>query len=395
MSASVAFGLKTIMVYANPENLSRHHMDLPVLSTDENNAQALKAGNEILMSYSDQNSKAIALSRKLKAEGFAVFDLREMRSEEMIGRAEALVMVIPLPGASDLRSSIEHLRIASSRGKRIVPVTFSSYGAVPLSIQYALAGVQRIDLGDDLETNVEPLLKALGRFREERLAIDSDAEKGKYPVWTRSTGAWIGAVSYGFGSILPAFLLHGRSRQEALLGGLVAGLVCGACVGALTKPRIGKGHVIFNGLWCAVFGLGVIYMPVYDFAHSFIRAENSIESIGGEAFGATFVGFLAFFAAKLLEDRFLIRRFRRRGKLLLTEYRRFDDFHVVSEWCDLETGEKHVFQGATRGHDISKLVRTTTIAVFVNPDNFADYYMDFSFESEVVAGRPVAASNPD
>ena len=67
-----------------------------------------------------------------------------------------------------------------------------------------------------------------------------------------------------------------------------------------------------------------------------------------------------FFAGKLLEDRFLIRRLRKRGKRLLTEYRRFDATHIVSEWCDPETRQVHVFQGAIRGHDISKLMRAAT-----------------------------------
>jgi hypothetical protein len=382
-------GLKTITVYANPENLSQYYMDLPSLSEEAENPQAARAGNEILLSYSEQNSKeAIALSFRLKAEGFTVFDLREMRRDEISGSSETLVLIIPPPGASDLASRLEDLRVVSKLGKSIVPVILGNTGAVPLSMQYALAGVQHINLGDDLHGSAGLLLKALGRVREVAPPTGSGTERRKYPVRTRSTGAWIGALCYGFGSILPAFLIHGRSREEALLGGLIAGLVCGGCAGAFMKPRIQKRQFIFNGMFFVAFGLGLIYFPAYDFLHSLIRAEKPIESMRGEAIGATLVGFLVFFAGKLLEDHFLIRRLRRQGRLLLTEYRKFDKTssaslwgtHIVSEWCEPETRQVHVFQGATRGHDVSKLVPTGTIAVFVNPDNFTDYFMDFSFE---------------
>jgi hypothetical protein len=345
------------------------------------------------LSYSEQNSKeAIALSFRLKAEGFTVFDLREMRRDEIFSCSETLVLIIPPPDASDLASRLEDLRVASYLGKRIVPVCLGNAGAVPLGMQYALAGIQLIDLGDDLHGGTGLLLKALGRTREVATTTGSGAERQKYPVRTRFRGAWIGALCCGFGAIIPALLMHGRSREEALLGGLIAGLVWGACAGGFMKPRIENSFDwILYGMFFVLFGF-VIYFEVYGFLDSFIHAEKPIESMRGEAMGATLVGFLVFFAGKLLEDRFLIRRLRKRGKLLLTEYRRFDPTHIVSEWCNPETREVHVFQGRIRGRDISRLVRTATIAVFVNPDNLTDYYMDFSVEPVGIEGGAGAAS---
>jgi TIR domain len=177
IDSSQLTGIRTITVYANPENLRRYYMDLPSLPRKDAGAfsrteKPEPVGNEILLSYSRQHSnQAITLSRLLNGEGFEVFDLHERQKgptaeqDETIKRGQTLIIIIPAPDTSDLGVMIEHLKIARDRGNRIVPVTVGALAAMPLSMQYALAGVHCIDLPDILGGVAEPLLKALGRFR--------------------------------------------------------------------------------------------------------------------------------------------------------------------------------------------------------------------------------------
>jgi hypothetical protein len=167
--------------------------------------------------------------------------------------------------------------------------------------------------------------------------------------------------------------------EEALLGGVIAGLALGNCLGAFAKPRMKPRDLWSLGMFSVLFGAVIVYFPLYYFVDFLFKAEDANGSMKGEALVAALIGYLIFVGAKLLEDRALIRRLKTRGRLLLTEYRGFDGAQLVSEWRDPETHQVHMFHGAVRGDDPAKFVRTAIIAVFVNPGDFTDYYMDLSF----------------
>lgn len=390
-------GVRTITVYVNPANLCRYCMDLSFLPKKQTNQRALKsgmpsqsrdvniAGDGIFLSYSEQDAeKAIAMARQLKVEGFLVIEsaglpggVSSEQAKKMMDCVHTVVLVIPSDNASDFRARIEELRLACACSKHIIPISFSRQSAMPPAMQYALAGINLINLGDDLEDGAAKLLKALGRFVDAEQQADSGVETGPYPVRTRFTGAWIGALCFSIGSMLPAFLVHGRSRMsEALVGGAIAGMVCGSIVGTIVRPRSKKVKVAALGIFVVLFGGVLIYFPAYFLVDRFFKAEDVNGTIRGEALVAALVGYLAWVAGKMSEDRLLVHRLKTRGKLLLTEYRRFTGTEVVSEWRDPTTDEVHVFCGEIRDRDPSKLIRTTTIRVFVNPENLDDYYMD-------------------
>jgi hypothetical protein len=390
-------GVRTITVYVNPANLCRYCMDLDFLPKKKANQRTLKsgmpsqsrdvniAGEGVFLSYSEQDAeKAIAMARQLKAEGFLVIESAGLRggvsseqARKVMEWVQTVVLVIPSENSSDFRARIEELRLACACGKHIIPISFSRQTAMPPAMQYALAGINRINLGDDLEDGAAQLLRALGHSVDPEHHSDSLTEAGPYPVRTRLTGAGIGALCFTFGSMLPAFLLHGGPRmREALIGGAIAGMVCGSFVGISFKPRMAKVKLGALGIFVVLFGGVLIYFPAYFLVDRFFKAEDVNGSIRGEALVAAFVGYLAWVVGKVSEDRLLVHRLKTRGKLLLTEYRGFNAGEVTSEWRDPTSDEVHVFRGEIRDRDPSKQVPTTAIRVFVNPGNWDDYYMD-------------------
>jgi hypothetical protein len=395
MSPSQLIGTRTILVYANPRNLSRYFMDLPLpLRKKDKPAGSVIGRGEftetmqkaIFLSCSEQDAERfLALKRKLEARGFELLNggPGNGRTRDMIAGAQKFVMVIPANDATDLAARIEELRLALSSGKAVVPVILRSTSAMPSSMKYALAGVHCIDLRDGTDDGVETLVKALRSSNDGGRKMDPVAESAQYPVRTRFTGAWIGALCVGLGSIPPAFLLHGRLRAgEALLGGLIAGIVCGGVCGAVFKPRMNLHKLVPIGIFVVLFGAVFIYFPVYYLAGRFLKIEDPGGYIRAEAFPAVLLGYAALFVGKTIEDRFLIRRLKTRGKLLLTEYRGIDGRNVMSQWRDPDTQVVHVFQGEARELDPSRALRTTTIAVFVNPTKLDDYYMDLAFDED-------------
>ena len=91
----------------------------------------------------------------------------------------------------------------------------------------------------------------------------------------------------------------------------------------------------------------------------------------------------------IFEMRWFDTQLKRNGRLLLTEYKgvrlNTSESHgdnnrhyvrVVSEWRDPVTDQVYEFLSRDFANDPSERIRSSTIAVFVNPNNFEDYYMD-------------------
>lgn len=394
VNPSELIGAKTITVYVNPKNMGRYCMDLSFLPATETKGVAFErstaaagTGNEIFVSYSKQDAdKAGLLIQQLKRKGSEVIDLYEVEVEEgrtssdavreAIQGAQIFLIVVPSADVSDLAEKTEELRAAYSCNRRIVPVTFSGF-KIPLSMQYTLAGFQCIEVGEDFDAAADRLLKTLEHVGRVENHSDSLAQSEPYPCRTRLTGACIGALCSGFGSILPVFLLHGKPRICAgLAGGALSGLLCGTALGAFCKPRMGTAALTPLGIASVLIG-GFVYLPSYHFFGEILSAGD----MNGPALLADLVGYLAWVTGKAIEDRFLINRLKRKGKLLLTEYKRIEGGRIVSEWRDPKTDEVHSFCSEPSGRDPSTLVRTTTVAVFVNPTNLKEYYMDLSFHA--------------
>jgi hypothetical protein len=107
------------------------------------------------------------------------------------------------------------------------------------------------------------------------------------------------------------------------------------------------------------------------------------------------LGLGSFTLGWLLEARLSAEQLKRKGKLLLTEYRGIrrdsSEIHnnrqyvqVVSEWRDPGTDQVHVFVSRDFSGDPSKRIRSNTIAVFVDPHNMKNYYMDLSYSAKTV-----------
>lgn len=86
------------------------------------------------------------------------------------------------------------------------------------------------------------------------------------------------------------------------------------------------------------------------------------------------LGTSAFIGSKIIYVAVFNYRLKKRGKLILTEYKGSG----MSQWRDPVTDEVHTFVRDYTGF-LSTPIRSTTIAVFVDPANPSDYYMDFSY----------------
>jgi hypothetical protein len=89
------------------------------------------------------------------------------------------------------------------------------------------------------------------------------------------------------------------------------------------------------------------------------------------------LGTVVFIGAKKIYSAVFNYRLKKRGKLILAEYKGSG----VGQWRDPVTDEIHTF---VRGYGgiLSKPIRSATIAVFVDPANPSDYYMDLSYAPE-------------
>jgi hypothetical protein len=80
-----------------------------------------------------------------------------------------------------------------------------------------------------------------------------------------------------------------------------------------------------------------------------------------------------FIGSKWIQNCAFNHRLKKKGKLILTEYKGSGE----SQWRDPATDQVHTFVCALSG-TLSKRIRTNTVAVFIDPANPGDYYMDLS-----------------
>ena len=129
------------------------------------------------------------------------------------------------------------------------------------------------------------------------------------------------------------------------------------------------------GLFLAAF-ISLVLFPV---AAALFIPDHTIKS-GRETWALMLTpifGTAAFIGTKLIYVAAFNHRLKKRGKLILTEYKGSG----MSQWRDPVTDEVHTF---VRGYSgiLSKPIRSTKIAVFMDPANPSDYYMDLSYSSQ-------------
>lgn len=441
---------KTIAVYVDPRNLRKFSVDLSMLpessrrqtsksalrvegifltansfartpgSSDPGPAPLPSAGDNganecVFLSYSQVDAdRAVHLISQLERAGHPMVgpstpDGSETGSEEVktrIGAANAFVIVVPPPDAGDLRLKNLELRHACAVNCRILPITIRD-SEIPLSMQLSLAGVQRIDLSRDSEAGMQILLSALSRGDPGRISVpDSVNELPRATSIGRLRrilfSAMRGALCWALGSTLAVVLLDPNPRMHGdALAIALSGLVCGAAVGAIFyKPRIHMGKLLPIGF---LFGgisffltLGIAFLVASPAVRSAAGADT--DSAGGVGsltlLLAAFLGAATLVAGKRTETGVRRYRVKKKGKLLLTEYKglQYDKteehngnhyVQVVSEWRDPVTDELHIFLSEKFLRDPSYLIRSTSIAVYVDPANFDNYSMDLSISAEV------------
>lgn len=413
---------RIIAVYVDPKNLRRYAMDLSFLPEDQRREvpkrasllrrlhDRVRAGapvvqetsspapslhqtaevaeNTVFISYSDKDADhACLLIERIEAAGYEVVNRSEYKGsawdekelEKRISLARTFLLIVPSV-ASDLDSKVLELRNAHALKRQIIPVIFIDC-EIPRSMQLALSGVQRIDLSQDIETGMRQLLSALGsrahdRTREPRPPISKKRARRIF------TGAVIGACFWGLGSLLSIFWLdRGPARYIFLRLAPLLGLVWGAAIGAiLYRPRRGIRVLLLVAF--PFVGVTLIILPLWASVYSPPRlsaatnaGSDNLALVLAPVFGAA-----AFIGGKRIQNRVFNYRLKKRGKLLLTEYKGFAA-GIVSQWRDPRTDEVHTFVRKYRGNP-SRAIRSNTIAVFVDPTDLSDYYMDLSYSPQ-------------
>jgi TIR domain len=334
----------------------------------------------IFISYSNENAdKAKLLMERLEREGYDVVNRSGaggkppgvQDSENQIGLAETLLMIVPSASASDLASKVHELRHAYTLNKRIMPVTFDRRGVAP-SMQLSLAGVQRVDLSQDLELGMRQLLDALAPAKGTEVAApDRHAEApllgGR--VQRIVSGAIIGALSWAMGSTVSVVWLDRSPGMNGLIRvALPVVLVIGGVVGGIFYKR--KTKVRVKNLFALFLFLEILTLvAVAPFAGGLNAYGDTLAVVV-----SPIVSVAAFVANKWIQNCALNYRLKKRGKLVFSEYKGPGE----SQWRDPVTDEVHTFVRGFRG-PLSERVRSKTIAVFIDPANPSDYYMDLSY----------------
>ncbi len=411
---------KAITVYVDPQDMRKYSMDLSFLGDDQKWLRKVergrrpkgpasiqlapeRKGNGIYVSYSQQDAgNADRLIRYLKSKGHEVVNesgvpVSDDALKNAIDGARTFLIIVPPTAANDVGDKIKELRFAQGSGRKIVPVTFGD-PAIPSSMQLALSGVQCISLSQDPEIAMEPLLAALTVSARQQGGTSPAAPPRTFLRRTveRLTGALLGALAWAVGAGLPVVLSgRGWTTFHLLLAPGFSSLVCGGLSGAALYKRRASVRNWGPVIWIAGF---VIFIFAFELA-------AYLFSVGGISSGSVLLGDLlglgSFTLGWLVEARLSADQLKKKGKLLLTEYRgvRRDssEIHnnrqyvqVVSEWRDPETNQVHVFVSRNFSGDPSKRIRSNTIAVFVDPHDMKNYYMDLSYSATTVNGDPVS-----
>lgn len=410
---------KIIPVYVDPENLRRYSVDLSFLPPDQRrevpkeapflrrlrnwvlwagdriDQQAPKTtslereseqveNNRVFVSSSSENvDKANVLIEQLERAGYEVVNRSEtaanrsdgQQREEAISLAGTFLIIVPPAKASDFASMLQELRHAYTLSKRIIPVTFND-SEIPPSMQLSLAGVQRVDLSHDIESGMPGLMNALpSRKSDAVLSPDSPIEVSRplsgSPLHRLFSTAIMGGFSWILGLTMSVMWLDRGSTTGVMRVAVPVVFVYGCTIGVIFYKRT----VHMGKLFWAAF-VSLVLTPVAVALFSPGRAIDSHRD--SLALMLTPVlGNAAFLASKIIYRAVFNHRLKTRGKLVLTEYKGSG----MSQWRDPVTDEVHTFVRDRSGIP-SKPLRATTIAVFVDPANPSDYYMDFSYSSQ-------------
>jgi len=420
---------KIIPVYVDPTNLRRHWVDLSFLPEDQRREvpkpvplrlrlrnrlfrtrsligeerssaapllreQEELASNRVFVSYSSEEiDKARLLMERLEDAGYVVVNRSEAarnqsssaESESRISLGRTTLIIVPSAAASDLASKVLELRHAYTLHRRIIPVTFSGY-EIPPSMQLSLAGVQCVDLSRDLESGMRALLNALPSSKSGQAPAQDHPKKISpslfgSPVRRLLYSAMMGAFSWVLGLTLSIVWFNRGSAMPAMMRIAAAvALAYGGVIGAIFPRRRMKPY----GLFVTAFASLVLFLVAVGV---FIHTINS----GPDTWALMLtpvLGTLAFIGTKLIYVAFFNYRLKKRGKLILTEYKGSG----MSQWRDPVTDEVHTF---VRGYSgiLSKPIQSTTVAVFMDPANPSDYYMDLSYRPNRrnESGRPSTA----
>jgi hypothetical protein len=336
--------------------------------------------SRVFISYSNENAdKAGLLTERLESEGYDVVNRSVaegkppdgQETENQIGLAESLLMIVPSASASDLALKVQELRHAYTLNKRIMPVTFDRR-EIPPSMQLSLAGVQRVDLSQDLESGMRLLLGALAPGKGGEVAVP-DRPTGALLLGGRVqrivSGVIIGALSWAMGSTLSIVCLdRGPGMNRLIRIALPVVLVIGSVVGGIFYKR--KTNVRVMKLVGLLLGLEMLTLiAVALFAGGLYNSRDTLAVLASPVLSVA-----AFIGNKWIQNCAFNYRLKKRGKVVLTEYKGSGE----SQWRDPVTDEVHSFACGFRG-TLSKRIRSSTIAVFIDPANPSDYYMDLSY----------------
>jgi hypothetical protein len=411
---------KIIPVYVDPNNLRRYSVDLSFLPEDQRGEVPKRAPlirrlrnrlfqgdnpigeeassvalllreqkevdrNRVFLSYSSENvDEADLLIEQLEGAGYEVVNRSETdgtrlggeQSEQRISLARTLLIVVPSASARDLASKVLELRHAYTLNKRIIPVTFSDY-EIPPSMQLSLAGVQCVDLSRDFESGIRVLLNALPLPKSGQAPASDHPKKvspslSAAPARRLVSSALMGALSWALGFTLSIVWLDRGSAMPGLIRIAPAvALTYGCVIGGIFYRRWMN---IGTLLLVAFVSLVLFPVTVALFApgHAINSGRDSLALILTPVLATS-----AFIGAKIAYVALFNYQLKKRGKLILTEYRGSG----MSQWRDPVTDEVHTF---VRGYSgiLSKPIRSTTIAVFMDPANPSDYYMDLSYSPQ-------------
>ena len=189
----------------------------------------------------------------------------------------------------------------------------------------------------------------------------------------RLTGALLGGLAWAVGAGLPVILSgRGWTTFHLLLAPAFPAFILGGLFGAALYKRRASVRKWGPFIWTAGFILFIFGFMLAAYLFSVYGVSNERMLLGG------LLGPGSFTLGWLLEARLSAEQLKKKGKLLLTEYRgvRHDssEIHndrqyvqVVSEWRDPGTDKVHVFVSRDFSGDPTKQIRSNTIAVFVAP----------------------------
>ena len=366
--------------------------------------------SSVFICHSPSDAKAAALIvEHLKKAGHTVLSeehgLRDVAVQ--IDTSDIFLLLISLQsvGSEDV---LKELGVATAKAKRIVPLMMGKV-ELPAKFEYALAGLQRIDLSKDLEGNMSQVLGAVAWFGPQQdspldatFGTLTDSAHSKAMSRERYRGALHGIVCWGLGALTAVLLVTGRAglHQSELYLTIALSLLYGTAIGAwfsrpsMSDRSISIGAILFTTV--VVFANGGVFWMLYGRSHPFFQEPGSSEQEDWRfysAFGPIFGGTL-WVLSKMTLSRLYTRNLRTRGRQLLTDYKgvRIGSARgvhgcfarqIVSQWCDPRTNDLALFYSKNLWFDPSEFIDVKAITVYVDPANLDNYFMDLSFLPKV------------